>query len=173
MANRGNGLGTFSASANGVVYLEGIRGLTFAPWEITRPAPPFRMSYGLNRRVHGDFDGPRFRGARLPYTDVFALRRRDNIPLLLDAVAPGAGFVFERQRPPNHEPSGAAGQTCINRHDGTINGLFLDWSVRPIGLKELWTLKWHLQWDTAGPWTKAGGVRPEDWPQWMRKFKDY
>ena len=27
--------------------------------------------------------------------------------------------------------------------------------------------------NTAGPWTKAGGAQPDDWPQWMRKFKDY
>jgi len=26
---------------------------------------------------------------------------------------------------------------------------------------------------TAGPWTKAGGGRPEDWPKWMRHVKDY
>jgi len=62
---------------------------------------------------------------------------------------------------------------CINRHGGRINMLFLDWSVRPVGLKELWTLKWHSDFDTAGPWTRAGGVLPEDWPAWMRKFKDY
>ena len=56
---------------------------------------------------------------------------------------------------------------------GGINAAFLDWSVRKVGLKELWTLKWSRTFDTAGPWTKAGGVEPEDWPQWMRKFKDY
>jgi prepilin-type N-terminal cleavage/methylation domain-containing protein/prepilin-type processing-associated H-X9-DG protein len=63
--------------------------------------------------------------------------------------------------------------SCINRHNGGVNALFLDWSVRKVGLKELWTLKWNFQFDTAGPWTKAGGVKPEDWPQWMRGFKDY
>ena len=63
---------------------------------------------------------------------------------------------------------------CIDRHlHGTINGLFAGWSVRPVGLKELWTLKWDEQADTAGPWTKAGGVQPEDWPEWMRSFEDY
>jgi prepilin-type processing-associated H-X9-DG protein/prepilin-type N-terminal cleavage/methylation domain-containing protein len=62
---------------------------------------------------------------------------------------------------------------CINRHSGRINVLFLDWSVRPAGLKELWTLKWYSHFDTAGPWTKAGGVQSESWPAWMRKFKDY
>ena len=62
---------------------------------------------------------------------------------------------------------------CIPRHGDYVNGLFLDWSVRPVGLKELWTLKWHRQYNTSGPWTKAGGVQPEDWPQWMRQFRDY
>ncbi len=51
--------------------------------------------------------------------------------------------------------------------------LFMDWSVRKVGLKELWTVKWHREFDTDGPWTRAGGVEPEDWPAWMRTFKDY
>lgn len=62
---------------------------------------------------------------------------------------------------------------CFNRHRAGINILFSDWSVRKIGLKEPWTLKWAARFDTAGPWTLAGGVKPEDWPQWMRGFKDY
>lgn len=62
---------------------------------------------------------------------------------------------------------------CINRHNGAVNCLFLDGSVRKVGLKELWTLKWHKSFDTRGPWTIAGGALPEDWPQWMRNFKDY
>ncbi len=64
-------------------------------------------------------------------------------------------------------------RVCINRHDGGINMVFADSSVRKVGLKELWTLKWHWLYNTANRWTKAGGVQPEDWPQWMRKFKDY
>jgi hypothetical protein len=72
------------------------------------------------------------------------------------------------------EPAGPSSRVlCINRHHTAINGLFLDWSIRPIGLKELWTLNWYLDFNTAGPWTKAGGVKPEDWPLWLRKFKDY
>ncbi|MHC4642459.1 MAG: type II secretion system protein [Planctomycetota bacterium] len=62
---------------------------------------------------------------------------------------------------------------AVNRHDGHINSLFMDWSVRKVGLKEIWTLKWHRNFDTANKWTLAGGVQPEDWPEWMRKFKDY
>jgi prepilin-type processing-associated H-X9-DG protein len=62
---------------------------------------------------------------------------------------------------------------CIDRHSGGVNLLFMDWSARKVGLKELWALEWHRSYDTAGPWTKAGGVLPSDWPEWMRGFKDY
>ena len=62
---------------------------------------------------------------------------------------------------------------CVNRHHGAVNCLFADGSARKVGLKELWTLKWHRSFDTAGPWTKAGGVLPSDWPAWMRDFQDY
>ena len=83
--------------------------------------------------------------------------------------------------PPYHEGSGFGidghpaplQSVCINRHDGYVNGLFMDWSVRRVGLKELWTLKWQRDLNTANKWTAAGGVKPEDWPEWMRKFKDY
>ncbi len=51
--------------------------------------------------------------------------------------------------------------------------LFMDWSVRKAGIKELWTLKWHRNFDQAGLWTTAGGVESEDWPEWMRNFRDY
>jgi prepilin-type processing-associated H-X9-DG protein len=62
---------------------------------------------------------------------------------------------------------------CLARHEGAVNVTFLDFSLRKIGVKELWTLKWHREFDTAGPWTKAGGARVEAWPQRVRGFRDY
>jgi prepilin-type processing-associated H-X9-DG protein len=64
-------------------------------------------------------------------------------------------------------------RVCIARHDGAVNLLFMDWSARKVGLKGLWTLKWHRSFNTAGPWTTGGGVLPSDWPQWMREFREY
>jgi len=69
--------------------------------------------------------------------------------------------------------AGEMNQFCIDRHNGWTNFVFADWSVRHVGLKELWTLKWHREYLVNGPWTKAGGVQPSDWPQWLRKYKDY
>ena len=48
---------------------------------------------------------------------------------------------------------------------------FLDWSVRKVDLKELWTLKWHKTYMTDGPWTRAGGVTADQWPEWMRRIE--
>ena len=103
-----------------------------------------------------------------------------NIPLLLDARRPG-GWPQVISRPPAYRdapdlsvwPSQGMDPFCIDRHDGFINGLFMDWSVRRIGLKELWTLKWHRQFDTTNSWTRAGGVQPGDWPEWIAGFRDY
>jgi prepilin-type N-terminal cleavage/methylation domain-containing protein len=101
-----------------------------------------------------------------------------NVPLLFDCWGP-CQWAFESDFGPSDTegtfPRHMAfnADTCINRHNGHVNYLFLNWSVRKVGLKELWTLKWHREFDTAGPWTKAGGVKPEDWPPWMRSFKDY
>ena len=62
---------------------------------------------------------------------------------------------------------------CINRHGkGATNCLFLDWSVRSVGLKELWKLKWHKNFNINGPWTKNYKPVP-NWPDWMTKFMDY
>lgn len=103
------------------------------------------------------------------------------IPVLLDGMYT-AGWPDDSSVPPDvdgqlpQEPTLAEQMKkfCINRHqNGTINSLFMDGSVREVGLKELWTLKWHREFNVNGHWTKAGGITPNDWPEWMRNFKDY
>jgi len=63
------------------------------------------------------------------------------------------------------------GSFAVNRHNGFINMVFLDGSTRNVGLKELWILKWHKEWqaDYATRTSRAG----IQWPEWMRNFKDY
>ena len=94
------------------------------------------------------------------------------VPLFLDCRWPD-GWMSHEYAPPQTEDEPTWARYCINRHDGAVTGLFMDWSVRKIGVKELWTQKWHRRCDTRGPWTKAGGVELEDWPAWMRRFKEY
>jgi prepilin-type N-terminal cleavage/methylation domain-containing protein/prepilin-type processing-associated H-X9-DG protein len=100
-------------------------------------------------------------------------RGADRIPVLFDC-GDSRVYVSDTEGPPSADPVfETRWPMCINRHSGGINMLFMDWSVREVGLKELWTLRWHKQFNTAGPWTTAGGVEAEDWPEWMREFKDY
>ncbi|MHC4207103.1 MAG: type II secretion system protein [Planctomycetota bacterium] len=101
-----------------------------------------------------------------------------NIPLFLDCYWYDV-WAHAVDRPPDHPAdvhspgSNEMRRVCLNRHNGAVNSAFLDWSVRKVGLKELWTLKWHKNFDTRGPWTKAGGVQPENWPEWMQSMRDY
>lgn len=75
--------------------------------------------------------------------------------------------------PPDRPNTNEMERVCVNRHDGFVNGTFMDWSAKRIGLKELWALKWHRSYNTRGPWTLAGGAKQTDWPEWIRHFKDY
>jgi len=148
-------------------------GSTFKAWEIMMPLPRFRCSYGFNLYLFEnclfDTSAPKKYRVSEPL-NIYPIKGIAKIPALLDSTAPMIPFL-EFSTPPQNEQDG--GGFIINRHDGYVNGLFLDWSTRRVGLKELWTLKWNMQFNTAGPWTKAGGVQPEDWPEWMRHFKDY
>jgi prepilin-type N-terminal cleavage/methylation domain-containing protein len=99
------------------------------------------------------------------------------IPLFLEAQRYN-GWALETDRPPTYsgEPwndDAQMGRYCLDRHDGFAGCLLLDFSARKVGLKELWTFKWHRQYNQAGPWTLGGGVRTTDWPEWMQNLKDY
>ncbi len=170
---------------NDKMQFHGWTGRTFDAWELTSPGRPFRGSYGFNGWLFCfDFDASipmrtRIRRIRKTGIRINTLRGRGNIPVLLDSLYPYShpGEWGRLPRPPFREGSkvslGGMGDFAINRHNEHVKGLFLDWSVRRIGIKELWTLKWHLQFNTANELTRAGGVQPEDWPKWMRNFKDY
>jgi hypothetical protein len=54
-------------------------------------------------------------------------------------------------------------RACVNRHNG-VNSVFLDGSVKKVGLKHLWRLKWNRDWPEDYPLP--------DWPYWMANFKD-
>lgn len=100
------------------------------------------------------------------------------VPLYMDSCW-AHGWVEDTDTPLGYDsgPHRTAGPWIntfnIDRHNGYINILFLDSSVRKIGQKQLWTLKWHRNFNTSNPWTKAGGVKSSDWPEWMKKCKDY
>ena len=127
------------------------------------------ISYGLNYDMFCAWAN-----RAIPNTHV--VKRAFRIPAVMDSMGSFTYYAADGEPPAYH---GAIDRhtmnyVCINRHEtGFTNVLFLDFSVRKVGLKELWTLKWVPDYDTAGPWTRQGGVLPGDWPEWMRGFKDY
>ncbi|MBN1975238.1 MAG: type II secretion system protein [Sedimentisphaerales bacterium] len=156
--------------------LEGNIGSAFKAWEWIEGQKKYYGSYGISHKlVHTIIWMTPYEGGsrvtNIKGLNIYGLKSHNNIPLYLDSASPYSLFLWEGQSPAPTEEEET--HCCINRHNGGVNSLFLDWSVRKVGLKELWKLKWHEDFNTNGPWTIAGGVKPEDWPEWMRGFKDY
>jgi prepilin-type processing-associated H-X9-DG protein len=64
---------------------------------------------------------------------------REEIPMFVDAL-----WVDALPEPTDDPPDGyytlidrSMGSFCIDRHNGNVNGVFVDFSVRSIGLKKL------------------------------------
>jgi len=173
LSNAMHSTSTVFGSARGG-ELQGTVGSRFGAWEISKPAPSFRGSYGYNQwTFQGLCQFPRLVQGRIVELDVFSLRGRAAIPVLLDSIYPKGRPMNIDGPPMTEEGAGIMGGFCMTRHGAFVNGLLLDWSVRPIGLKKLWTLKWYDEFDTGGRWTKAGGVTLEKWPKWIRGLRDY
>jgi len=134
-------------------------------------------SYGINGYVYVPGEDPLYKPAKrfwgTPYVDG-ALE----IPLLMDCYW-WCGWPDDDDTPPAYDgwadrsDEDSMNRFCLNRHDGGINCIFLDFSARKVGLKELWSLNWHKGFNRSNAWTPDGGVLPEDWPQWMKNFKEF
>jgi prepilin-type N-terminal cleavage/methylation domain-containing protein len=104
------------------------------------------------------------------------IRRADEVPLILDCQWSGVEPTADAY-PPAYDGEVSAEyeyceedmkRVCLNRQrNGMTNGAFVDFSVRRIGLKELWDLRWHRHW-TA----EKSQVGQPQWPPWMQNFKD-
>ena len=147
-------------------------GSTFSAWSLRNLLSRVRIdcSYGVN--VWAQYTPEPEAEPR--YWQTVLAPGAANIPVLLDSVF----WWCCRQEvgdPPEYEDAwtDTTLPCCMNRHHGFVSGIFLDWSSRAVGVKQLWTFKWHRDFNAAGPWTRPGGVLPTDWPEWMRRFKDY
>ncbi len=144
-------------------------------------------SYGKNSWCSQWEHGLDPTGGGWNYKNIQGIKRGNRIPLLLDSLFIG-GFPTSEDMPPEFSGqtfwSGGDGEMnrySIDRHQGNINALFVDCSVRKVGLKELWTLKWHRSFDINGDWTIAGfggneAACADAWDAqspWMSKFPEY
>jgi len=134
----------------------------FAAWygESDDGSIKIKGSYCINLWIANDYD--------LPFWKRRDIKNADLVPLMSDGNWKDAEPI-ETDEPPPHEHwlglgSGEMTRVCINRHNGGVNIVYLDLSVRKTGLKKLWRLPWHRQWDMSTPLPA--------WPKWMKDFKE-
>jgi prepilin-type N-terminal cleavage/methylation domain-containing protein/prepilin-type processing-associated H-X9-DG protein len=103
-------------------------------------------------------------------------RRGFNVPLVMDCFW-CEGYPKHVDPPPAYRTFGGFGNSnmfmwrfCVDRHEGRVNSLFCDFSVRPVGLKELWELDWHPDWNPNNDPPPAEFYDPDFW---MYPLKDY
>lgn len=125
-------------------------------WVLNVPANGAALSEGRTRVDH--WRSPQVRGAA-------------QVPLMVEAIR------FDVWPQPNQAPAAREEDTwsstnhmaraVMNRHVGFVNVSMCDFSAQRVGLKELYTLKWHRSFNTAGAlddgrWRHAGPVAPVD-----------
>jgi prepilin-type N-terminal cleavage/methylation domain-containing protein len=147
-------------------------------------------SYGKNPWVSEpstELIGDGFYGYKNYFRTVY-VRNTAQIPLFGDSNFTG-GFPHVHDGPSElrlHGPvDGSPGEINrwnLDRHHLSINLVFLDWSVRKVGLKQLWQLRWSAETTNVGGkvingWGNADIVPDpdvvEEWPEWMQPAKNY
>jgi prepilin-type N-terminal cleavage/methylation domain-containing protein/prepilin-type processing-associated H-X9-DG protein len=157
---------------------------TFAAWDrvnqYTQEEGVYRGSYGINNWLYDRPPGAT--SSTLMWGNPSAnnwrttqIKSANNVPMFLgcwrwggapyDTGDPASPAGWNEPPPSEDIFTSGFGRFCLNRHNGTVNCCFVDFSVRAIGLKELWRLKWHRVFNV--------NAVPPDWPEWMRTFKDY
>lgn len=100
----------------------------------------------------------------------FDVKGAANVPVLADCALASGMPVHDD--PPQNDPDKqdyryenmqCMQYFCLNRHEGKTGVLFMDLSVRKIGLKDLWELHWHKDWN-------PNDDPPPTWPDWMKRF---
>jgi hypothetical protein len=136
-------------------------------------------SYGLNLWAywaHGDIQG---RPQAYHWGTINVPGNATSIPLMLDSRWRGGGPFYDNviayqpaNVPDDYTASTGDGETtgyasyemehfAFGRHGKRIISVFFDGSARSVLLKELWSLKWHRDWDQEAWRTKV------KFPSWM------
>lgn len=68
----------------------------------------------------------------------------NEVPLFLDAIWTG-GYAYNTDAPGSVEGlmSGQTNRFALRRHDGKVNAVLLDGTVKTMDLSELWSLRWN------------------------------
>ncbi len=152
----------------------------FDAWRVTAAQGGDEGSYAPNGwtcNIPAGYTSMWGRGPAANYWRTNLVKGADNIPVFTEAWWVD-GWPLDTDSPcPQGErtptlSSDEMQRMCVNRHGSAQFCLFADWSVKRVSLKQLWQLKWHRNFNTAGKWTKAGNVTDDAWPAWMAGIPD-
>ncbi|MGB2865552.1 MAG: type II secretion system protein [Sedimentisphaerales bacterium] len=139
-------------------------------------------SYGVNGYIYVPVGTEVYGKPPERFWRTINVKGTSEIPMFLDCYF-WCGWPDADDSPPEYDgwqyrgDDNAMNRFFLNRHDGYATAVFMDYHVEKIGLKKYFTLNWHRGYNRANAWTKAGGVRPEDWSNygdgWLAKYKDY
>ena len=130
-------------------------------------------SYGINHWLYVPGQDPLYSQSAKYYWGTANVKGGNNIPFFLDCWF-WCGGPENNDSPPSYDGERFAPHTnsmnrfCINRHQQTIHGIFLDYSVRKVWLKELWRVKWAKNFNINALLPDWGAEAP-----WMKDFKDH
>ncbi len=137
----------------------------------------FFGSYGVNGYIYVPGEDPLYKPAARFWRNT-SVRGASYIPMMLDCYF-WCGWPDADDTPPEYvdwqerSDENAMNRYCLDRHDGAVNAIFMDFTCRKVGLKELWTLNWHKGFDRGNRWTKAGGATAASWPEWMAQLQEF
>ena len=101
------------------------------------------------------------------------------VPMILDCAGYENACPWHKDKPPAYPGEFITGSNidemkyvCLNRHNQAINGVFCDFTVRKIWLKELWELWWHRDWNPNNDPPPDFITVTGDYNGWMAHFKD-
>ena len=150
-------------------------GSTFMAWgklkpENNRPAATYG-SYGLNEWVNTPGEQTLFGGPQSWYFKTSNVKQANQIPLFADcfffSVHPRNGDTLPATdeevipfRPSYRDSANSINRVFINRHEGSINMLFMDFSTNNVRLKRLFGYKWNAQYH-------INQDIPVQWPAWL------
>ena len=132
-----------------------------------------KASYGLNLWMHNVKSDWQGRNKQWHWKRLQNIKRAGEVPMFLDSMWRGGGphWVATKATQPPEENGKWYGygyemsHFAIDRHSGGVNSLFSDGSVRKLRVKELWSQKWHKEFDTQ----KAQTMPASWWGPWLSK----
>ena len=132
----------------------------------------YRGSYGVNNWCYKRMGGT-------PAAEFWGrsdIRGAGQIPLFLDCWryggSPRDGNQAHSRIPQTYGALTGSGsgmnRFCLDRHNGYVNVLFLDFSLKKVSLKGLWDLRWGTTYNRNGHYYKT-----QEWPDWMKAIPEY